>query len=377
MKEKLKCLKIKKTALIIILGIIITPTAYATIFLPSYNVDYDNTKSALKDSGGYDVVDVQTAIDELYNKTKIDSEYGCRNNHNKVIETEYDYTCIDSEASDVKNITLKVGDVVQMTPTIASFTTDSSITGNQRKTATIHPQELNLWRVIRVNNNNGTITYDAVSEYTTSDKVYFGSDNTANTTPTDAISAYKNFVGYLNLLASKFENSNFTVGSRYMGYNGQTEYISDTSYFDGTSAKAGTEWQERTNGTPAEEPYGRGDHLYETDYELVKNAYGGTEDEKAKANMNLIGSDGRPSLEQSDYWLAGRDYIWRSTTYFDFYLLSISKSGEIESASNIRRYQNNYWSGLGTEKSLRPIIVLKSNLQATGLGTIDYPYILQ
>ena len=39
-----------------------------------------------------------------------------------------------------------------MTPTKSSYTTDKSKTGYS-STQTINPQELNLWRVIKINND--------------------------------------------------------------------------------------------------------------------------------------------------------------------------------------------------------------------------------
>ncbi len=110
-----------------------------------------------------------------------------------------------------------LGSYVSLTPTLSSYTTDISYTG-YTSTQTINPQELNLWRIISIN-DDGTV--DIISEYVSSVDVYF-----------KGLTGYQNFVGYLNLLASKYENSIFTVGSRYFGYNGQTEYITDISGFN-------------------------------------------------------------------------------------------------------------------------------------------------
>ena len=241
-----------------------------------------------------------------------------------------------------------------MTPTTSSYTTEPKYTGYS-STQTINPQELNLWRVIRVN-SDGTI--DAVSEYVSSTNVTF-----------QGKTVYQSFVGYLNILASKYENRKYTVGSRIMGYNGQTEFISDTSYFDGTDLKAGTEWTRSTSGTPAEEYLGRGDSLYTTDYELVKAAYGGTSDSYAIANK--VGTS-----TATNYWLGSRCYDYRSSTYFDFHGRSVYTSGYM-GVINLRYYYTGVWYDFSYSYALRPIITLRSGLTATGSGTKSSPYVLQ
>ncbi len=249
----------------------------------------------------------------------------------------------------------KVGDLVQVTPQNSSYTTLTKYTGYS-STQTINPKELNLWRVIRVN-SDGTV--DAVSEYVSSTNTYF-----------NGIKGYQNFSGYLNKIASQYENPKYTIGLRIMGYNGQTEFITDTSYFDGTDLKAGTEWTSSTSGTPAEEYLGRGDELYTTDYDLVKAAYGGTDVSYAKANK--VGTS-----TATIYWLGSRYYVYDSSTIFYFDGRCVNASGSTGSSYHLRYYYSGSWYDRSNSYALRPIITLRSGLTATGSGTVSDPYVLK
>ncbi len=292
-----------------------------TILYASADASYDNTNSEMKSDN------VQDALDELYQCAQ------------------------DKEAV---AITPKVGDYIKMTPSTSSYRAEPKYTGAD-STQTITPTELNLWRVIRVNADG---TYDAVSEYVSSTSVTF-----------QGKTGYQSFVYYLNVLASKYENPKYTVGSRIMGYNGQTEFITDTSYFDGTSTKAGDEWTSSTSGTPDEEYLGRGDSLYETDYNLVKAAYGGTDNRYAIANK--VGT-----TTATIYWLGSRDYDWGGSTSFGFGGRSVGTSGSI-SSNALRIYSIGSWFDFSGSRALRPIITLGSWIKATGTGTSGNPYVLK
>ena len=326
LKEKIKKVKFKDVVfcfLSFIICFLITGgiTVGATSLITSREVSYNNGTSNL------DSENVQDAIDELW----------------------INNGCVSSSSG----TSFKVGDYISMTPTTSSYTTEPKYTGYDT-TETINPKELNLWRVIRVNDDG---TYDAVSEYVSSTKVTFKGKT-----------GYQSFVGYLNVLASKYENRKYTVGSRIMGYNGQTEFISDTSYFDGTSTKAGTEWTSSTSGTPAEEYLGRGDSLYTTDYELVKAAYGGTANSYAKANK-------AGTSTATAYWLGSRFYIYSSSTRFNFNGWYVLSDGLVV-RNCPRGYKSGSWNDYNNDYALRPIITLRSGLTATGNGTSDNPYVL-
>ena len=65
---------------------------------------------------------------------------------------------------------------------ITSFTTDTTKTGYS-SSQTINPSELNMWRVIKINNN----VVEIISEYVSSEMIWFSGQE-----------GYKNIVGYLN-----------------------------------------------------------------------------------------------------------------------------------------------------------------------------------
>ena len=258
---------------------------------------------------------LQNAIEDLYSKkTDCPAGYACFLKHNEP----------------------QVGDYLQMTPTLRSFTTDKTKTGNS-SSQTIYPYKVNLWRVIR-KNSDGTI--EVVSAKSTTESITFRGST-----------GYMNYIGYLNVLASKYENSNYTVGSRHMGYSNQTEYITDSSRITVSKANA---WTCSTGGSchpENQENLGGGDTGYTTDYNLV----------------NSIGA----LNGMKDYFLASR-YVSGG-----WYYGRVIKSGSLSTGYLA------YWSSsdsLNLTSStyyLRPILVLKANINyVPSAGTIDYPFIL-
>ena len=319
--------KIKNTIRFLIgitLGIIVSAIGvYAATKYDASDVYYDNSNSSLMN------IDVQGAVDELTDKYKSVMPTKCPNG----------YTCLDKKTS------LALGDYVKMTPTKSSYTTDTSKTG-YTSTQTINPQELNLWRVISLN-DDGTV--DVVSEHVSSTAINFKGQT-----------GYQNLVGYLNLLASQYENSKYTKSSRHFGYNGQTEYITDTSKFTTTAP-----WTCSTGGScnPVESQ-GGGDELYTKDYNLVKSVLG-------TAEASTL--DGR----SFDYWTASRhydysyppDYGWNGRVVFISEIVT----------DHVELYCN-YGSGLDSISlgaSLRPVLTLKSGLKYTGVGTESFPMEIQ
>ena len=232
---------------------------------------------------------------------------------------------------------LFLGAYVSMTPKKSSYTTDTSKTG-YTSSQTINPQELNLWRVISIN-DDGTI--DMISEHVSSTAVFF-----------EGKTGYLNFVGYLNVLASQYENSTYTKGSRYFGYNGQTEYIIDTSKFVNPAP-----WTCDTGGScnPVESQ-GGGDKLYTKDYDLINTVLGTREATKFG------------STTVSDYWMASRHYFYMSSTYYYWHGRSVSN------VTILYSYYSSTFEPDGNRYSLRPIVTLKSGLKYTGSGTADDPF---
>ena len=299
------------------IGIFISiTTVYAVTYIGSgSDLTYDNTSSGLTSTN------VQDALDELY----------------KYKECPKKFVCIK------KKNTLAVGDYVKMTPTKSSYTTDTSKTG-YGSTQTINPQELNLWRVISLN-SDGTV--DVISEHISTTNVYFKGKT-----------GYQNFVGYLNVLASQYENSTYTKGSRYFGYNGQTEYITDTSKFTNPAP-----WTCSTGEScnPVESQ-GGGDELYQKDYDLVNNAIG---------TLKATKVDGT----SSHYWIASRYYHYDSATVYDWCGGYIISSGSL-SGSSLYYYDDSSFDENYKSNALRPVLTLKSGLKYSGVGTEEDPYTL-
>ena len=292
---------------------------YAASKYTSKSVYYNNENSSLSSD------DVQGAIDELSEKAKNLSNNGCPSG----------YACLE------KKTTLALGDYVKMTPTKSSYTTDKSKTG-YISTQTINPQELNLWRVIKIN-DDGTV--EMISEHVSSTAVYFRGQT-----------GYQNFVGYLNVLASQYENSTYTKGSRHFGYNGQTEYITDTSKFVNPAP-----WTCKTGGScnPVESQ-GGGDTLYTTDYNLINTALG----TRVATKLN--------SASGSTYWMASRYYGYSSSTSYYWSVRYMYTSGTYGN-DGLYNYISSSFYTYSYDNSLRPIVVLKSGLKYSGVGTEDYP----
>ena len=303
----------------LVVGILLSVTGvYAATQYASENVYYNNRNSTLSSA------DVQGAIDELSDKYK--KIYG------DGTSCPSGYVCLQ------KKNTLALGDYVKMTPTKSSYITDTSKTG-YTSTQTINPQELNLWRVIKLN-DDGTV--EMISEHVSSVAVYFSGKT-----------GYQNLVGYLNVLASQYENSTYTKGSRYFGYNGQTEYITDTSKFTNPAP-----WTSST-GSSTVESQGGGDTLYTTDYNLINTVLG-----------TRVAT--KPGGSSATYWMASRYYFYHSSTDYHWRGRRVSTSVSLDNCS-LYYYNSSSFRARNYSASLRPIVVLKSGLKYYGVGTEDYP----
>ena len=261
-----------------------------------------------------------------------------------------------------KAATLKVGDYVEMTPTKTSYTISSSSTGYDTD-QTINPSELKLWRIIDIHSDG---SFDAVSEYVSSTDVYL-----------KGAVGYANFVGLLNTIAAQYQNSEYTIGARHMGYDGQTEYITNTSAFDGSQNTTPEVFTTDvpTTGTGVEYSGGvLGDTLYLKDYQLVGNVY--------KSDTSTYGSTGLKAYDVSatsaarPYWLASRGYRYLSLTDFFFYGRDIRIDGSLE-ITYMRSFDSGWGDGSFPNR-FRPILTLKSGLTVSGgSGTKASPYTLR
>lgn len=316
---------IRLILILLVAVVLASAVTYATTFLYNSNVvSYDNT------STGLTADNVQDALDELY--TMASSSGGCPSGYECTI-----------------NAPLKIGGYVSYASSVTSYTPTGT---GYSSPGTINPSELTTWRVIRINDNN---TIDLVSEKVSSDKIYF-----SNAT------GFKNIVGILNGIASQYETSGITVGSRAFGYNGQTETITDSSHI-GSSGAPGCS----TNGTigdcsvdPDEyESSGGGDILFFTDYDLVGNALG------TRAAQNNEGTT-------TTYWMASRKYNLNGT-YKSWLGRYVDTAGESATTGNgLYYYQGGTVYYATQSHSVRPIITLQANLSYTGEGTVANPYVI-
>ncbi len=249
--------------------------------------------------------------------------------------------------------TFKIGDYVQMTPTSFSYSILPSLTGCISKnycggvtTQSINPSELNLWRVIRTS-SDGTV--EMVSEYVSRTRVYFYGQT-----------GYQNFVGALNTIAAQYANSNYTVGTRHMGYNihnPQTSNITATPSYSSCND---------TSFVGSKEPIGCGDTGYETDTNLVKTAIGTLAPNKPNAST--------PAMS---YWLASRSalvYPW-GNAYFGGYYVDTSNQSSVSPSTLYENPGSSFLDGL--DFPIRPIVVLRSGVSPTsGDGTSASPWVL-
>ena len=320
--------KIKRNIFGFILGalIISLTTVYATTIFQASNLPVDTTNMPNVGSNKT----VQDTIEYLYSKPYCPNGYECQK----------------------KRIKLKLGDYVQMTPTLTSYTIDRTYTGyTGSATQTINPSELNLWRVIQIN-SDGTI--DMVSEYVSSTAVYFSGKV-----------GYKNLVGYLNILASKYENSNYTVDSRQMGYNGQTEYLTDTDDTVDSSSKPYWYYTQ----TNSKESIGLGDILHTQDTKTVEYVLG-------TFLANQVGTN-----SAAGYWLASRYYTGNNSSTslnWQFSARVIPNDKDSDSYTHALYYHNSDgFSSNSLSYHLRPIVTLKSDiLILEGSGTSSAPWVL-
>ena len=153
-------------------------------------------------------------------------------------------------------------------PTSTNYTISKDLTGYSADQI-INPSELNLWRVIR-KNEDGTV--DVVSEYVSNERIFF-SDKTG----------YINYIGTLNTIAAQYTNSKFVKKTKHLGYSNQTEFITNTSKVNQTTPP----WDKNTwthtlypNCDSSVltcgkyETEGGGDFGFKEDLELIKSVLG-------------------------------------------------------------------------------------------------------
>ena len=246
---------------------------------------------------------------------------------------------------------LQIGDYVNYLPNTQSYTIPMSETG-YTKEQTIYPSELNLWRVIR-KNDDGTV--ELVSQYVSSTILIMGREDAYESTNATYAA---NFVSLLNKVASQYENSAYTISSRHMGYNPSIEdsYVGE----EGCIFKYG----------------------YYPDVELVRNAIGTIQ--ARTVHLKFV----------SGYWLAS---ISCSNCIVNNKKISLLGGFDVDDRENVTaslftgRFASEYNAGhpcinrddangelcFHFGNRVRPIIVLKSTLKAVdGNGTEESPWII-
>ena len=279
----------------------------------------------------------------IYNKKYTDTNFGV-----KVIY-QFNSNVSSIGTGGIAMLPYQIGDYVYMTPAGDTFLIDTDITGGSGEQY-FNPQELNLWRVISIN-KNGTV--DMVSEYVSSSAVSFSGTE-----------GYRNFVGYLNVIASHYANPQYTSKTRYMGYDGQTEYL--TNYNGNDNYRYSRGWGSSTSNND-NEALGGGDIMFQKDTNLVKTAVGTL---KAK-NVTTGGYEG--------YWIASRYYsIYNAAGCggYDGCGRFVNTLNSVDSRS-LRHVTGCYSGDNEYYFSVRPIVTLKPSAQPTGgNGSAESPYTL-
>ena len=306
----------------LIVGFIVSSSVvYAVYYELASETSYDNSNTWLESTT------VQDALDEL----------------------AYHKDCPLGNECLIKKTTLAVGDYVSYTPSKTSYTTDTSKTGYS-STQTINPSELNLWRVFSVNQDG---TADIVSVNVSSVDIYF-----------EGLTGYLNYIGYLNVLASQYETSGITVGSRHYGYTDQTEYITNTAYFTYPCP-----WSCQTGSTCTPDP---------DDNEM----YGGGNICNNSFFTTVLGPPAAAKIngKTSDYWHSCRYYTVSSSSC-DWDVLYVAKDNEgygTARSSYFYRYSSNGTASSGSKAAaIRPFVTLSANLSYAGVGNLEHPMIIQ
>ena len=248
-----------------------------------------------------------------------------------------------------------------MTPKSTSYAITTDMTGclstsskidmvNCPKTQPINPSELNLWRVIKKNDDQ---TYDLVSHYVSNKAIYVRIST-----------GFTKLVETLNKISAQYTDEKNIVKTRHMGFDGQIEVL--TSFLQALP--------------PTTEDNGKGDTGYLTDTNLVSSVY----------NTLQASTPNKPNVF-SPYWLPSRSYAYgsessRNITGYLYYGKFINETGTI---SNTFLYGkgtcyntpggtvNCTTGNVSAALSIRPIVTLNKDFLVTdGDGSFDTPYIL-
>ena len=346
-----------KVIVAFIVGLIVSGTTVyeATSLYYSDTVGFDNSNAKLKKVGTNKEVDnVQDAIDAIYNKVINSSGSG-------------EEKCTTSP--------FRLGDYIDFTPSLTTFSTNTTYT-NYATSQTLHPNYLNVWRVLRINSD---CTVEVVSDYVSDASVGFKGKV-----------GYINYVYYLNEIAKAYANTTFTLNPitapkgafRNVGYDRQTEIIDQEATLpagytehplnDSTLGSLSGLWYKKSTSINEEESLGGGDQGYSTDFKLMADAgISYVAFQKTSTAIPAIAN-----VTATSYWLASRIFYWDGKTRWFF---SARVAGNYGVVGNTDLY-NFTTSSFGTSTGMyavRPIVTLKSGLSiASGSGTSSSHYTL-
>ena len=290
----------------------------------------------------------------------------------------------ESEDPCIENISIKLGDYIKMTPTLTSYSVDTTADGtgmdvyNNGKTVAniitqkaLNPSLLSLWRII---NLDGTI--EAVSEYTSEYPIYFHNQY-----------GYKNYVKVLHDVALAYGNDKYVSNVRTIdGNNGASGVIDkEISYFTvsnfGDCSTGSDCWNDDRLNL---EKSGFGDHAYNNnnlpnDLILIKNVYN-------ELNAYTVNPTNPNQLSGGEYLVSSRQYYYKSSNGYAFWRMStVWIQGRLDFRDFFWKDSNGfstYSSGPNTSKGyMRPIITLKKLGEDIcvndGKGTKAEPYKLK
>ena len=236
------------------------------------------------------------------------------------------------------------GDYVSYTPSLTAIEYGGTGTGNFQL---VTPSELNVWRVLKLKTNTNKI--EIISHNVSTKCISFqGKD------------AYRSYVGILNNMASGYETSGITVGSRHFGYDSTTtsNYLSSIAslrypaIYTCSTGTSGCEYDEKDGG---------GDEGYLSDYNLVKQVLG------------TVGANKKDGTNGS-YWVASRLYKYYSNSSYVWEPRMIYNESLGESDA-LYWCTNSSCSDRGDCYSLRPIVILDATkISYTGSGTSTSPW---
>jgi prepilin-type N-terminal cleavage/methylation domain-containing protein len=316
-----------------------------------YWTSTDESQIGIKDIVAFDDLD----IENVESSVKPDDIPDDRSVANRKYVEVFNENCTSSERRKSKEAKENLsygadeGDYVIITPTITSYTTDSQYSGYSQ---TINPSLLDTWRVLRVN-DDGTVEL-------ISDKV---SPETIRIEKTRE--HYLSYVGYMNLLASKYANPEYTISTKSPGFNGQTEFITEataqipTQFFP--SGNYPTSEPTTNNDNEAK---GWGDMMHTDDINLIKSA------------LSTLKSNG-------GYYIASRYKSYSTSSpayeYWHWCARYVDSSGELYNVAIRDNCSNTCAIAPGPVSGhIRPMMTVKANLKiASGDGGKDTPYVLQ